>query len=255
MLEHTFIHLPDFGPRRERRLWESGIETWYDFLERFAHSQHHKSLCRKIASSVYALKLGDSDFFAHSLQSGETWRSFPHFKKIAYLDIETTGLAPETDYVTVIGIFDGSRAYSYVHGDNLHQFLKDITRYDAVVTFNGSLFDIPFLKKSFANAKIPKLHIDLRFVLQSLGVRGGLKKIEERFGYEREDDLKGMTGYDAVKLWQAYLRRKDRDALDKLVRYNSADIGNLKKLMEWSYREKRMRTGFDEIKEGLEKEN
>jgi uncharacterized protein YprB with RNaseH-like and TPR domain len=58
-----------------------------------------------------------------------------------------------------------------------------------------------------------------------------------------------------VKLWQAYLRRKDRDALDKLVRYNSADIGNLKKLMEWSYREKRMRTGFDEIKEGLEKEN
>ena len=116
-----------------------------------------------------------------------------------------------------------------------------------MVTFNGSLFDLPFIRKAMPKARLPKLHIDLRFLLQSLDVRGGLKRIEERFGFEREDDLKGLTGYDAVKFWQAYIKRNDHDALDRLVRYNSADIANLKKLLEWAYKEKRIRTGFDEL--------
>jgi len=62
---------------------------------------------------------------------------------------------------------------------------------------------------------------------------------------EREGDLKGLNGYDAVKMWQAY-RRGDDAALDRLVRYNSADIVNLQKLLEWSYKEKRKQVGFDE---------
>ncbi|MFN7990902.1 MAG: ribonuclease H-like domain-containing protein [Candidatus Micrarchaeia archaeon] len=250
MLENTFIHLPDYGPRRERRLWGSGITTWEEFIERFGSSQYHKSLCSRIAGSIYALRNRDPGFFAASLPSGETWRSFPHFERIAYLDIETTGLAPQTDHVTVIGVYDGKKVHSYVHGQNLDDFVKDIARYEMVVTFNGSMFDLPFLRKSFRGAKMPLLHVDLRFLLQSLDVRGGLKKIEERFGFEREDDLRGMNGYGAVLAWQAYVKRRDLDALDKLVRYNAADISNLKKLMEWSYRERRIRTGLDEILSG-----
>lgn len=249
MLEHTFIHLPDFSPRRERRLWQSGIFSWDDFLERFGSSPHHRFLCSKIASSKYALKLSDVGYFAAALPKNETWRAFPHFDNIAYLDIETTGLAPQADHVTVIGLFDGRYTHSYIYGHNLHEFCRDIERFDMVVTFNGSMFDIPFIRKSFPGIKIPELHVDLRFLLASLGIKGGLKKIEERFGMGREDDLKGMTGYDAVKLWQRYLRWRDNSALDKLVRYNAADISSLKRLMEWAYREKRLRTGFDEIME------
>ncbi|MDD5172462.1 MAG: ribonuclease H-like domain-containing protein [Candidatus ainarchaeum sp.] len=247
MLEHTFIHLPNFGPRRERRLWEIGVRTWDDFLERFGASQFHRSYCSAIASSKYALKLGDPEYFATLLPSSQTWRSFPHFKRIAYLDIETTGLGPDTDYVTVIGVFDGHRTHSYVHGYNLGDFASDIENYDMVVTFNGSMFDLPFLRKAIKGVRLPNLHIDLRFLLASLNVRGGLKRIETQFGMEREDDLKGLTGYDAVLLWQAYKRRNDKSALDKLVRYNAADISNLKKLTEWAYAEKRKRTGFDDI--------
>ncbi len=250
MLEHTFIHLPDFGPRRERRLWGLGITDWDEFIDRFGSSAFHKAQCARIAGSSYALKARDPLFFADALPNNETWRAFPHFSKIAYLDIETTGLAPETDYLTVVGIYDGQKVYSYVHGQNLDELEEDLGKYDMVVTFNGSLFDIPFLRKSMRKARIPRLHVDLRFVLQSLDVRGGLKKIEQRFGFEREDDLKGMTGYDAVLLWQAYKKRNDKDALDRLVRYNAADISNLKRLLEWAYREKRMRTGFDEIASG-----
>ncbi len=247
MLENTFIHLPNFGPRRERRLWSAGIRSWDDFLGRFGSSPYHRQLCRTLASSKYALALGDAEYFASVLPSSETWRAFPHFTNAAYLDIETTGLSPATDYVTVIGLFDGKRVRSYVHGHNLMEFARDIRDYDLVVTFNGSMFDLPFLRKHMPSASLPKLHVDLRFLLASLGVHGGLKRIEAQFGMEREDDLRGMNGYDAVLLWQRYLRARDPEVLDKLVRYNAADIANLKKLAGWAYGKKRAGTGFDEL--------
>ena len=247
MLENTFIHLPDFGTRRERRLWESGISSWDDFLGRFGGSPYHKMHCTAIASSKYALTNNKPEFFGPLLPSNETWRAYPHFKKIAYVDIETTGLAPETDYMTVVGLYNGKRVHSYIHGQNLDDFARDISDYELIVTFNGSVFDLPFIRKSFKGLKLPKLHIDLRFLLASLNVTGGLKKIEQKFGMEREDDLKGMTGYDAVLLWQAYKKKNDGAALDKLIRYNAADICNLEKLLEWAYKEKRLGTGFDEL--------
>ena len=175
------------------------------------------------------------------------WRAFPHFKRIAYLDIETTGLGHQKDHITVVGIYDGKETHSFIHGQNLDDLAEHIAGYDMVVTFNGSMFDIPFLKKSYPDMKIPRLHADLRFILAGLNVRGGLKKIEEQFGFEREDDLKGLNGYDAVLMWREYSKKKDEDVLDKLVRYNAADIENLEKLMEYAYKEKKGRTGFDEI--------
>jgi uncharacterized protein len=246
MLENTFIHLPNFGPRRERRLWSRGVLSWDDFLERFGASPFHRAQSAHIAASKHALSIGDTDYFSARLPSGETWRTLPYFPKAAYLDIETTGLSPATDYVTVIGVFDGKDTHSYVHGDNLEDFSRDIRQYDLVVTFNGSMFDLPFIRKHM-DVKLPKLHVDLRFLLASLGVRGGLKRIEQQFGMEREDDLRGLTGYDAVLLWQRY-KKGDLRALDKLVRYNAADISNLKKLAEWAYKEKRQRTGFDDFR-------
>ncbi len=245
MLEHTFIHLPNFGPAREKKLWKNGIRTWDEFLDRFGSSRFHKHQCSLIARSKYALKSLDGQHFARSLPTGETWRCFPHYKKAAYLDIETTGCS-SYDYITVIGLYDGSKTHSYVRGRNLGRFAKDIAKYNMVVTFNGSLFDIPFIRREMS-VGLPFIHVDLRFLLASLDVTGGLKKIEKKFGMERQDDLKDLTGYDAVLLWREYKKKNDKDALDRLVRYNSADVSNLEKLMKWAYKEKRKRTGFDSI--------
>lgn len=245
MLDHTFIHLPDCGPRTERKLWEQGVLTWDDFLETFAGSMPHKNYCTRIASSKYALGRRDAPYFAQVLPKDELWRCFPHFDRTVYLDIETTGLSAEHNELTVIGLFDGKRTHSYIQGINLEDFVKDIRRYTSVVTFNGSLFDLPFLRKAMPGVPLPALHIDLRFVLSSLGVRGGLKNIEKQFGFQREDDLAGLTGYDAVKLWKKYIEKKDKDVLDRLVRYNAADIGNLQHLLGWAYGEKRRQTGLD----------
>jgi uncharacterized protein YprB with RNaseH-like and TPR domain len=245
MLDHSFIFLPNFGPAREKKLWRHGILSWDDFLDSFGSSPFHNQSCSILASSRHALKNNDPAHFAKTLQPSETWRCFPHYKKMAYLDIETTGCTAN-DYLTVIGVYDGKKTRSYVQGDNLNDFQQDIKNFDMVVTFNGSLFDLPFIRRSM-DADLPDLHVDLRFVLASLDVRGGLKKIEEQFGFEREDDLKGVTGYDAVLMWRDF-KRGNKAALEKLIRYNAADVDNLEKLLVWAYKEKRKRTGFDEIR-------
>ncbi|MBU0590590.1 ribonuclease H-like domain-containing protein [Candidatus Micrarchaeota archaeon] len=244
MLESTFIHLPNFGPKKEKKLWDSGIKTWNDYLEHFASSRFHRQYCTTLAQSKCALNSNDPNYFANVLPNNETWRAYPHFSKTAYLDIETTGLSGDRDHITVVGIFDGSKTMSYIYGQNLDDLNKDICNYDLVVTFNGSLFDLPFLRKNINGIAIPSLHIDLRFLLSSMSITGGLKKIEQKFGFEREDDLKGLNGYDAVKLWRKYRKNNDASALDKLVRYNAADIENLKKLLDWAYKEKKKEAGF-----------
>lgn len=245
MLEHTFIHLPNFGPARERKLWSAGILTWDDYLDQFASSPYHGQQCSIIASSKYALKNLDGSHFARTMPSNEMWRCFPHYRKIAYLDIETTGCT-SNDYITVIGVYDGKKTHSYVKGKNLGQFARDIKKFDMVATFNGSLFDLPFIRREM-DAELPALHIDLRFLLASLNMTGGLKRIEQKFGLEREDDLQGLTGYDAVLMWRRYRKYHDRGELDRLVRYNAADVCNLETLLNWAYKEKRKGTGIDQF--------
>lgn len=247
MLENTFIHLQGVGEATERRIWERGVRSWDDYLANFQKVKRFEHHCRHIEDSKHSFRKKDPDFFARCLPSRDTWRAFPHFRKIAYLDIETTGLGKGRDYTTVAGVYDGKKVHSFIHGQNMDKLHDELRRYEMVVTFNGAQFDIPFLKQDFPGISIPNLHVDLRWALNSLGITGGLKKIEDRFGFEREEDLKGLDGYDAVKLWKRYKNSRDKDALDILVRYNAADISNLGKLMEYAYNEKRKETGFDAI--------
>jgi uncharacterized protein YprB with RNaseH-like and TPR domain len=76
--------------------------------------------------------------------------------------------------------------------------------------------------------------------LRRLGYRGGLKNIEKQLGIGRESDVYGMDGHDAVMLWKAY-QWGDQEALDRLVKYNTADIVNLEPLMQLGYGEMKRR--------------
>ena len=61
------------------------------------------------------------------------------------------------------------------------------------------MFDIPFIKKEFPDVKIPPIHIDLRFLLKSLGITGPLKEIEKK--------MKGGV----MRQFPAHWTRSDRD--------------------------------------------
>ncbi|MGC8716337.1 MAG: ribonuclease H-like domain-containing protein, partial [Thermoplasmata archaeon] len=72
---------------------------------------------------------------------------------------------------------------------------------------------------------------DLCFLGHRIGFKGGLKLIEKQVGIERENEISGLTGYDAVKLWNRY-KSGDINSLITLIRYNRSDVLNLLKLID-----------------------
>lgn len=243
MLKHTFIHIQGIGLKTERKIWQGGIMTWDDFLNKkhiVFSPQHDAVISDEIERSRRSLD--QIDFFAKRLPNSQQWRLYnAYHSKIVYLDIETAVGGFDQNEITVIGIYDGHQVKSFVNGINLNEFETEIAAYDLMVTFNGSSFDIPYIKKTFPGISLPPCHIDLMFLMKGLGYRGGLKKIEKSFDLKRSPEIDGLSGYDAVKLWQAYLNGHDL-ALARLLDYNAADIINLQPLMEFAFRSLKEKT-------------
>jgi len=239
MLTRTFLHLPRVGRQTERRLWREGLRDWEQALAQsrppagFSRARWD-DLRRYLEQSRLHLGRLEHRYFAACLPPAEHWRAFPEFRRrIAYLDIETTGTGPGAQ-ITVIGLYDGRRMRTYLAGENLADFGEDIRNFGLWVTFNGATFDVPFLRRRFPGLPADALHIDLRYALGRLGLGGGLKAIEQRLGLTRASDLQGLDGEDAVLLWQEYCRGSE-EALDLLLRYNAADVENLEALLTWAY--------------------
>ena len=245
MLQHTFIHLPGVGAHRERALWKQGILDWDRFLEAagsgLLRQRIYESAVPLVRQSLDAAAAGDLGFFRGHLPSREMWRLYPDFSDRAlFLDIETTGLDSEHHQVTMIGASGGGKLALFIRGINLQQFPAYVAQFPLLVTFNGSQFDVPFLRAHFPEARLDQAHIDLRFVLHSLGYRGGLKTIERDLGITRDAAIQGMDGFEAVGLWHRY-RRGDRAALLKLALYNLTDVVNLAELVQIAVRLKHER--------------
>ena len=239
MLEKTFVHIPGIGYTTERRMWQRGIEHWEQALaietppgsfsvERWDLVRDH-SRC-----SITSLAAKDHAYFASLLAPKDHWRAFPNFQqRVAYVDIETNG-GYYPGSITVIGVYDGGDVKTFIKGENLAQFEEEIAKYSLLVTFNGASFDLPFLRRAFPQVTWDHLHVDLRYVLSNLGYKGGLKSIEMELGVERDYELHGIGGEDAIYLWQEY-RRGSREALELLVKYNAADVENLETLLVMAY--------------------
>ncbi len=113
MLQQTFIHIPGVGKQTESDLWEHGIQNWDDadrFEKRFGAvgARLQSKLDEYIPLSREAVRRKDAAFFERLSRMGEAWRLFPDFAdRCVYLDIETTGLSPVFDSVTIVGLYVG----------------------------------------------------------------------------------------------------------------------------------------------------
>ena len=246
MLKNTFVHIPGLGLKSEQRFWSSGIHSWDDLLRenltRFS-AQRRDFLKQGIEESLEQLSGNNPNYFGERLPSNQSWRIFPEFREsIAYVDIETTGLDAWSNQITTIALYDGKSIFTYVQGQNLAQFREDIGKYKIIVTYNGKCFDIPFLAASLG-VRIPQVHIDLRYLLKSLGFSGGLKGCEKKAGIDR-GELEGVDGYFAVLLWNDFQRNKSLKSLETLLAYNIQDVVNLETLMVLSYNLKLKETPF-----------
>lgn len=246
MLRRTFCHIPGIGPRVESRLWSAGFHSWESVLDTRAGAlpvRLRSTLACHVRKSADELDGGNAAYFEERLPPAEHWRMFSEFRRsAAYLDIETTGLSPAFNAITTIALFDGSRIRYYVQGRNLEDFAADVLNFKLVITYNGKCFDIPFIERSFG-IEIRAAHIDLRYVLRSLGYKGGLKGCEKQLGIDR-GDLDGVDGYFAVLLWHDFVENGNELALETLLAYNIEDVVNLESLMVSAYNMKVGRTPF-----------
>ena len=241
MLRHTFLHVPGIGYATEYKLWAQGFLTWQDYFNNSTHclvpSAIRENLGEHLLQSVEALATRHAHHFEMLLPLSELWRLYPEFsEKVAFLDIETTGLYHGADTITIIGLFDGHETKVFIRGINLEEFAQEIKKYVIIITFNGKRFDIPFILGAFGELPNFQAHIDLLYPLRKLGYRGGLKSIEAQMGIEREGALKEANGFLAVLLWHEH-QRGNKTALDTLVRYNLEDVVNLQYLADIAYNE------------------
>jgi uncharacterized protein YprB with RNaseH-like and TPR domain len=102
---------------------------------------------------------------------------------------------------------------------------------DELYTYNGSRFDLPFIKGRLGlDLRKQFAHTDLMYNCWRRDLKGGLKAVEVRLGIERR--LTDMSGYMAVRLWWDYVNHNDTGALQKLLDYNREDVMNLHVLRE-----------------------
>lgn len=142
----------------------------------------------------------------------------------AYLDIETT----YDMEISVVGIHIPGRPVLHLTGGdvtdvNLERALEGV---DTIVTFNGTRFDLPVIKK-VAGIDLRDLaqHRDLLLECRKRGIRGGLKRIEVLFGIPRVAEM--VDGSIAPYLWQRFVEMGDEEALEELLAYNREDVVNL----------------------------
>lgn len=235
MLHTTFQRLlRGISPSREAIYWKQGIYTWED-LERFLNPQDtlfpgeiELDRERLFAKARTALKNKDASYFAKLLDRREYYRiplSFP--EKTLFLDIETTGLSRYYDVITLVGWHYQGEYNSFVRGGDERLLRSVLADACTIITFNGSMFDLPFLREGFAELSLPPVHVDLRFLAKRVHLSGGQKAIEEKIGFKRPLHLTDMKGEGAPVLWHQY-RRGSLEALKLLTEYNYCDILGMK---------------------------
>jgi uncharacterized protein YprB with RNaseH-like and TPR domain len=236
-LPRTFQLSKGVGPWREKDLWARGVATWSDFEARSAAGEVLMSarldaeLLERIALARAALARGELSTLAGLVPPREHWRLYGHFtSQAAFFDIEADG---DND-PTVVGVMDAEGLAMFRRDDHSLDLLPArLAKSPLWVTFNGGIFDIPVLRKTFTGFPEPAVHLDLRFIIRQAKLKGGLKGVERTLGLHRPPHLEGVRGFDAIRLWREWTINHEREALRILLEYNLYDAVNLRSVIEW----------------------
>ena len=142
----------------------------------------------------------------------------------AYLDIETSF----SGEITVIGIYYSDGRLIQLTGDevNYDTLLDSLNRAEAIITYNGSRFDLPVIRNRLGIDLTQYYNCyDLMYDCWKCNLYGGLKSVEEQLGIDRNS--KGIDGWEAMRLWENYSKHNDHQALNTLLQYNRDDVINL----------------------------
>lgn len=246
MLRRSFAQIPGIGAATEQRLWQAGFESWDALLEGLGDApigSADRAIVRiTLEETIRAFDERNADFFRRALGLKDAWRAWEAFRdSCVYLDIETDG-GQHGSSVTIVGLYDGADFVALVKDRDLDDMLDRLAACRMLVTFFGSGFDLPMLEKRFRGHRFDQIHLDLCPTLRRLGLKGGLKAIERQLGIARGEDTDGLSGWDAVKLWNMYHHLGDESALERLIAYNREDVVNLERLAIYAVERLRIKT-------------
>lgn len=237
MIRNSFIFLEKISNKKENKIWNSGVKNWHDFLkkERIEGIPKEKKeyYNRRMKEAQKFLLEESPAYFVNKLPKKEMWRLYDYFKDdCCFLDIEVDSYGK----IMIAGISDYYNTRTFVKGVNLEKNIleKELSKYKVVVTFNGSSFDLPKLRKELG-VKMGMPHIDLKPLCVNLGLKGGLKEVERILDLKRPPHLQG----NPVDLWKAFHASGDREYLELLIEYNKEDVENLKWIMNLVYKKMR----------------
>lgn len=226
MISEALRHIPGIGPARLSQLHAAGVRSWDDVLTMVPAAQTRRwgMLREECQRCVAALAARDVRYFVDRFVAQDKWRILSHFIQDAtFFDIETQGLEFDAP-VTVIGCWHRGELRTFVDGENLDEFLDLLDSATLLVSFNGSSFDVPRILNAFHIPALPCPHLDMRWICYHRGWKGSLKEITAARGISRPTDLRNVEGSAAVELWNLWRYGQDRSALNRLVRYCSADV-------------------------------
>lgn len=235
MIRKSFIFLEKVSSKKEKSIWKQGVKDWADFLKckeiKGIAIEKKSYYDRQIKEAQQALMEDNSAYFVGKFPNKEMWRIYDYFREeTGFLDIEIDSYGK----IILVGISDYYNSNFFVKGANLSKesLEKELLKFKLLITFNGSSFDLPKLKKQLDfDVKIKIPHLDLKPLCVSLGFVGGLKEVERKLNLKRPSHLYG----NPVELWKAFHASGDREYLDLLIDYNREDIENLRMIAEKVY--------------------
>lgn len=157
-----------------------------------------------------------------------------------FLDIETMGLKPTRDQVTLVGILYGGRQERVLHqyfvedpadeAEVLRSVARVVRSATRVVTYNGQRFDVPYLAVRAALYDVvwpacPQVDL-LQLVRNGSGPRRffsnfRLQTVIRELGLPRQDETSGAIMVDAYARW---VEDGDKDARALILDHNADDL-------------------------------
>lgn len=176
-----------------------------------------------------------------------------HFSGQLMLDIETTGLSASRSMIYLVGCLYSDNDHLILQQflcekpadeyELLFQLQRFLQQFTGIVHFNGSSFDIPFIKKRMHKYRIsyPQYNeYDLLKFIRPYKTRLGLdnlklKTLEATIGIHREDQF---TGQQLIEVYENYLRlppkSKEQQSLEYvLCLHNEEDMIGMLKLLPY----------------------
>lgn len=203
----------------------------------------------------YVDKWFDEDFY-HS----KIFSLYFNDLKIGVMDIETTGLNPDSDKIILGGLLiphnSGVKTMQFFSETNneestlLDEYLSELNNVDVLISYNGNHFDLPFINKRLVKNRIRQNVNTVPFTCLPLHQSFDLYRIADQYSNLRKllpnlkqktvetfmglwsDRTDQISGAESVELYNQYLRTGSPLIRDTILLHNIDDILQLSRLLK-----------------------